>query len=234
MTAEAFYARGRGIVLRNLVVLMSALVAMSSQAQDASTPVDEAKPTSVAPPAEGEQSAVVLASTAQPVESDRPLSSPSAPAAKPVAGVDASARAEPDDCGMEQSLFDQKDVPVGLRIYPPPATTALTELDQQQQDAWDVPPSVATVGRCLRKYVIQVSSKSEVPWEVKEAKLVGSDGNLLQVTGIRPRKISPNVSLNIITAVRTEGAAGPNYMLRAILLIGEDGRAIVLENVEMP
>ncbi len=68
----------------------------------------------------------------------------------------------------------------------------------------------------------------------QNATLVGSDGKVLNVIRIRPRKISPNVSLNIITAVRREGAAGPNYMLRTILLVGEDGRAIVLENVELP
>ncbi len=68
----------------------------------------------------------------------------------------------------------------------------------------------------------------------QNATLVGSDGKALNVIRIRPRKISPTISLNIITAVRTEGAAGPNYILSTIVLVGEDGRAIVLENVELP
>src|SRR5512140_3085413 len=131
-----------GPVLRNLAVLISALVTMSAQAQDASTPVVEKKPTSVAPsPAEGEQSAIVVASQRPPVESGRPLPPPSAPPAKPDAGVDASARKEPDDCGMEQSLFDQDDVPMGIRFYPLPTAAASPDLERQQQKAWYIPPA---------------------------------------------------------------------------------------------
>src|SRR5512140_236551 len=174
-----------GPVLRNLAVLISALVTMSAQAQDASTPVVEKKPTSVAPSlAEGEQSAIVVASQKPPVESGRPLPPLSAPPAKPDAGVDASAREEPDDCGMEQSLFDQDDVPMGIRSYALPAAVASPNLDRQQQDAWDVRPAVKTAGRCLRKYVIRVLSKSEEQWAVKEATLVGSDGKALNVIRI--------------------------------------------------
>ncbi len=167
-----------GPVLRNLAVLISALVTMSAQAQDASTPVVEKKPTSVAPPAEGEQSAIDVATLRPPMESGRPLPPLSAPPAKPDAGVDASARQEPDDCGMEQSLFDQDDVPVGIRFYPLPAPTARPKPDRQQQRAWDVRPAVATAGRCLRRYVIQVRSESGEPWAVKTRRWWAPTGRL--------------------------------------------------------
>jgi hypothetical protein len=206
-------------MLRSLAVLVSALVAVSAQAQDASTPKVEEKPALAAPSPEGEQSPVVLTPRG-----------PVAPPAKLDAEVDASTHEEPDKCGIEQSLYDGKDVPVGARSYKATSPNP----DGQQRKTWTAPPRVENVGRFRQSYFIQVVSESDEQWVVRDAKLVGSDGKLLEVVRIRPRKPGGNVSLNIITAVRTEGTAEPDYMLDTILLSGKDGRAIVLQNISLP
>ena len=193
-------------MLRKLAVLLSALVAVSVLAQDASTPEPQEKPAAAAPAA-----------------------SPAEPAAE----VDAGAPEEPDDCGLHQwarETDDEKEPPFGLRSYEP----APPSLDRRQKKAWIVPPGITRAGRCLSRYYLLVRSESKEPWVIKEAKLVGADGKVLKVIEIDPKQVPPNVSLNVITAVRTEGATGANYVLRTIELKGKDGRDIVLRDLELP
>jgi hypothetical protein len=208
-------------MLRILAVLVSTLVAMSAQAQDAPT----------APPAEGTQPDPLLGSRA-PLEGDHPLS-PTAKPAQPDAGTDATTPDEPDDCGMEQSFFDQAAPPVAIRIYPPATPAASPEGDGQPL-AWDIPPAVFKVGRCGRKYIIQIKSESKERYAIKDATLFGPGGEILKVIRIRSGTVSRATSINVITVERAKNVSEPDLRVIFFQVIGADGRTFVLQAVKFP
>jgi hypothetical protein len=221
-----------GPVVRSLAVLMSALVAMSAQAQDASTAGSEGKP---APAARSKKAKrrPATATRAQPVESGAPVPQPSALQAKPDAGVDASIPEDPPHCGMGQWIFSDEPAPVAIRFYPEGTAVALPQ-EAGLRQTWKTPPEVWKVGRCLDKYFIQLRSSSKKPWELKDAMLVGAEGEILRVTDVRSRLGANNKSINIVEAERTKGVTEPNYRLATLVLVGKDSRIAILQNLELP
>lgn len=203
-------------MLRSIAVIVSVLVAMSAQAQDASTPEGEEKPApnAPAPAAEGEESQAVVASI-EPAGSQRPLLPQPAPAARSDAGIEAELpREQPTDCGMQDSMLGDQDPSVAVRSRQPEITDR---------------PEVWRVGRCFRKAILQVKSKSKEPWVIKSARVEGPGGEVLKVTGIRPRLVAPDMTISVIVAERTDGAALTSKMKLTLHLVAEDGRVALLE-----
>src|SRR5688572_29664313 len=109
-------------MLRSVAVILSAL-ALSAGAQETSMPEEEEEkpaPNAPAPAAEGAESPTVLASieTVAGLRSPPPLS---APAARSDAGIDVGRDAlqAVGDCGLEDAIFENKALPVAVRIYGP-------------------------------------------------------------------------------------------------------------------
>ncbi len=218
--------------MRSLAVLMSALVALSAQAQDASTTESEGKPAPAARSAKVKRS-LLIASRAQPVERGRPVPEPSAPQAKPDAGVDASTRAGPIDCGMTQWISSEKEVPVAVRFYPEREPAASPQEDGPGR-TWNAALKPWKAGRCLQKYFIQVRNSSKEPWAIKDAALEGADGEILKVTDVQSYLDPDQGNITIVVAEKTKGAAEPNYRVAKFHLIGKDGRVIALPGFDLP
>jgi hypothetical protein len=221
--------------MRSLAVTL-ALVAMTAEAQNSLSPEGEDKPVP-AQKAQGEKSEALLASI-EPVAGQRPQFPPTAPPPRSDAGTDAGGDVLQvlGDCGLEDAIFKNKALPVAVRIYGPAEIAAQRspEYSAEQRKAWDDAPKVFKAGRCGQKYMIQIQSRSEEHWVIKEARLEGAGGEVLKVTGIRSRLGLDGWSVNLIVAVRTQRIAEADHQLLRLHLMGEDGRVAILQEVALP
>jgi len=96
---------------------------------------------------------------------------------------------------------------------------------------WEQSPYGKAVARCGQRFIIQVRSLSKKAWVIDRARLEGSNGEVLKVSGIRFRDQGKGVSLNVLVAEAPQGA---NVSQLRLDLSSQDGRVAVVDGVVLP
>jgi hypothetical protein len=217
---------GRLPKMRNLAVVMSALAALAAQAQQIQ-PAAPAESTNTAGVRENAERSVVLASRTS-TGSTSGATQPAAPGESPDTATKprntAATGTAGHDCSSVETYLGGGELTV--RTYPaPPASEA------SGAKGWKRAPYVASVSHCGQVFVFQVRSRSRDAWVIRQARLEGPNGELLQVDALFSREAPDRRSVNVIVA---RAPVGTRLSRLRLDLTGEDGRVAQAEVGDLP
>jgi len=205
-------------MVRNLAIVVSTLVAFAAQAQQVQVAVP-ATSTSTASEPENAGRPIMLASrTSQGSASG--ATQTVAPDQSPGAGT----KPRSADCSSVETYLGGGQLTV--RTYPAPPNS-----EASGAKGWKRAPYVASVSHCGQLFVFQVKSQSREAWVIRQARLEGPNGELLQVDALRSGELPDHWSVSVIVARAPAGAKLSNLRLD---LSGEDGRVAQAEVRDLP
>lgn len=124
------------------------------------------------------------------------------------------------DCPVFEGVL--KGRILAVRTYPPPA--------KSRKNPRENPPYVGAAIRCGNRYVLEVMSKSKEPWVIKQATLVGPNGEVLQVQRLGFEK-GRDWDVNGILADAPPEVGVTSLKLN---LTGADGRVAQIDVRDLP
>jgi hypothetical protein len=215
-------------MMRNLAIVVSALAALAAQAQQAQIAVP-ATSTSTAGEPENTERPVMLASRTSP-GSTSAAAQTAPPAESPDAGmkprITAATGPAGHDCSSVETYLGGGDLAVRTYSAPPNSEASGAK-------GWKRAPYVASVSHCGQVFVFQVQSRSQEAWVIRQARLEGPNGEVLQVEALLSRELpaGQHRSVNVIVARAPVGAKLSRLRLD---LSGEDGRVAQTDAVDLP
>ena len=216
--------------MRNLAIVVSALAALVAQAQQAQAAVP-ATSTSTAGDPENTERPVMLASRTSPgstSEAAQTAPLPESPDARTKPQVTAvTGHAGHHDCSSVETYLGGGELAVRTYSAPPSSEASGSK-------GWKRAPYVASVSHCGQVFVFQVMSRSQEAWVIRQARLEGPNGEVLQVEALLS-KVLPvgrrHLTVNVIVA---RAPAGAKLSRLRLDLSGEDGRVAQTEAVDLP
>lgn len=213
-------------MMRNLAIVVSALAAFAAQAQQTQAAAPAESTNTVGVP-ENAKPPVMLASRTSP-GSTSGAAQTVAPAEGPDVGTKprntpATGSVRPDCSSVETYLGGGQ---LTVRMYPAPSDS-----EASGSKGWKKAPYVASVTHCGQVFVFQVRSQSREAWVIRQARLEGPNGEVLQVEALYPGELPDHRSVNVIVARVPVGVKLARLKLD---LSGEDGRVAQAETGDLP
>jgi hypothetical protein len=114
-------------------------------------------------------------------------------------------------------------------MYPAPS-----DAEASGAKGWRQAPYVASVSHCGQVFVFQVQSRSQEAWVIRQARLEGPNGEVLQVEALLSKVLPVGQRHRTVNVIVARAPAGAKLSRLRLDLSGEDGRVAQTEAVDLP